>query len=239
MATMLDESRVGARPAHGQSLASRTAVLLHTQPLMLEVIEGLVGDLEIETVSRHTTPEAALGAISLHRPDAFILDFIGCDDNLDGVSSIREARALVPTIKAVAFADIADERRIAALLGAGAVVAVSRTARREEIAGAIRQAFEPSMYVGHPLHLASAPPACDTDPGWELTKREREILLLVAEGYSNDRVARHLWVTIQTVKFHLSNIYRKLDVANRTEASRWAQRNGLLTDAGPESAGEV
>jgi DNA-binding CsgD family transcriptional regulator len=53
-------------------------------------------------------------------------------------------------------------------------------------------------------------------------------LRLVAEGHSNAQLARMLWVTEQTVKFHLSNIYRKLDVANRTEASRWAQIHGLL-----------
>ena len=61
-----------------------------------------------------------------------------------------------------------------------------------------------------------------------LTRRELEILRLAAEGHSNSQLARMLWVTEQTVKFHLSNIYRKLNVANRTEASRWAQRNGIL-----------
>ncbi len=61
-----------------------------------------------------------------------------------------------------------------------------------------------------------------------LTRRELEILKLVAEGHSNAALARMLWVTEQTVKFHLSNIYRKLDVTNRTEASRWAQLNGVL-----------
>jgi DNA-binding CsgD family transcriptional regulator len=62
----------------------------------------------------------------------------------------------------------------------------------------------------------------------ELTRRELEILRLVADGHSNGQLAQMLWVTEQTVKFHLSNIYRKLHVANRTEASRWAQLNGLL-----------
>ena len=67
----------------------------------------------------------------------------------------------------------------------------------------------------------------DNDP--ELTRREIEILQLVSEGHSNSQVGRMLWVTEQTVKFHLSNIYRKLNVANRTEASRWAQLHGLLS----------
>ena len=63
-----------------------------------------------------------------------------------------------------------------------------------------------------------------------LTRRELEILKLVAEGHSNANLARMLWVTEQTVKFHLSNVYRKLEVTNRTEASRWAQVHGLLDD---------
>ena len=55
----------------------------------------------------------------------------------------------------------------------------------------------------------------------------------MAEGHSNAQLARMLWVTEQTVKFHLSNVYRKLGVSNRTEASRWAQLNGLLGASAP------
>jgi DNA-binding NarL/FixJ family response regulator len=61
-----------------------------------------------------------------------------------------------------------------------------------------------------------------------LTRREVEVLRLVASGATNRSVAATLWVTDQTVKFHLSNIYRKLGVRNRFEAARWAWDNGLL-----------
>ena len=67
-----------------------------------------------------------------------------------------------------------------------------------------------------------------------LSGRELEVLRLVAAGSTNNEIARRLWVTEQTVKFHLSNIYRKLEVANRTEASHYAHVNGLLN--GGESA---
>ena len=70
-----------------------------------------------------------------------------------------------------------------------------------------------------------------------LTRRELEILQLVAEGDSNAQLAKMLWITEQTVKFHLSNIYRKLGVSNRTEAARWAQLHGLL-DHQPALTGE-
>ena len=61
-----------------------------------------------------------------------------------------------------------------------------------------------------------------------LTRREREILQLVSDGSTNGQVAKVLWVTEQTVKFHLANIFRKLDVRNRTQASRWAHAHGLV-----------
>ncbi len=72
-----------------------------------------------------------------------------------------------------------------------------------------------------------------------LTRRELEVLQHVATGATNRTVAARLWVTDQTVKFHLSNTYRKLGVSNRFEASRWAWENGLLdvqdTDEQPTS----
>jgi DNA-binding NarL/FixJ family response regulator len=72
-------------------------------------------------------------------------------------------------------------------------------------------------------------PAKDSD--CPLTLREREILSLVAGGATNGDIARALWVTEQTVKFHLSNTYRKLGVANRTQASHYAHVNHLVTAA--------
>jgi DNA-binding NarL/FixJ family response regulator len=67
-----------------------------------------------------------------------------------------------------------------------------------------------------------------TEEACPLTDRELEILRYVATGYTNGRIARELWVTEQTVKFHLSNTYRKLGVSNRTEASRYAHLHDLL-----------
>ncbi|MDA3005084.1 MAG: response regulator transcription factor, partial [Actinomycetota bacterium] len=62
----------------------------------------------------------------------------------------------------------------------------------------------------------------------DLTAREREVLALASRGMSNVQIADSLFVTEQTVKFHLSNIYRKLGVHNRTEASHRASRHGML-----------
>ena len=75
-----------------------------------------------------------------------------------------------------------------------------------------------------------------TGPGG-LTRREVEVLELVSRGMTNRAVARYLWVTSETVKFHLSNIYRKLGVSNRAEASQWAVENGVAAQANGDAGG--
>ena len=67
-----------------------------------------------------------------------------------------------------------------------------------------------------------------------LTERELEIVKAVARGLSNKAISKELWVTEQTVKFHLTNVYRKLGVANRTEAARWAFSHGFVDEASHE-----
>jgi DNA-binding NarL/FixJ family response regulator len=101
-----------------------------------------------------------------------------------------------------------------------------KTAHPEDLSFAVRQAFEVSVYFHGGQPMVTAPPSPERGP---LTRRELEILALAAQGDSNATIGRKLWVTQQTVKFHLSNIYRKLEVSNRTEAARWAHLHGLAS----------
>jgi len=133
------------------------------------------------------------------------------------------------------LSDRADAREIDDALAAGASTFVVKTAHPDDLGAAVRQTFEHSVYLAGGRAVAQPRPR-DIEPAADLTRRELEILRLVAEGHSNAGLAKMLWVTEQTVKFHLSNIYRKLDVANRTEASRWAQLHGILSD-GPVQTG--
>ena len=228
MAIMLDENRTRPHRGAGTQLRHRTAVVLDTRPFVLEIVKGVLDRSEIVTLARHTSAEAAIETIRTRRPDLFIVELGGGERDTFALASIREARDLAPGIKAIVLVDTSDEQAVQAAFGAGAVAAVSRVCRVDDLAFAVRHAFEPSIY------LAQGPGAAHARSygvgGDELSRREREILQLVAEGHSNERVARQLWVAEQTVKFHLTNIYRKLGVANRTEASRWAHENGLLTD---------
>ncbi|HEV2591037.1 MAG TPA: response regulator transcription factor, partial [Gaiellaceae bacterium] len=66
-----------------------------------------------------------------------------------------------------------------------------------------------------------------------LTEREVEIVKAVSRGLSNKAIAAELWITVQTVKFHLTSVYRKLGISNRTEAASWALRTGLVINPSP------
>jgi DNA-binding NarL/FixJ family response regulator len=151
---------------------------------------------------------------------------------MDGIALVRQAREKAPGSKAIVISMHHDPAHIDAALEAGAVAYVVKTAQADDIAAAIRQAFTHSIFLAGIRPAPSAAEVTSTSNGASnLTRREVEILQLVAEGHSNAHLARQLWVTEQTVKFHLSNIYGKLNVANRTEASRWAQLHGLLPAA--------
>jgi NarL family two-component system response regulator LiaR len=214
---------------------SRTAIVLDRHPLWAEAVEGVLRRVGVDIVGKATTGGDALALVQRLRPDLLVTDIGAADGDHAGLTCLREARQRVPELRAVVLSLSDDSKEIDAALQAGAAAYVLKSAHPDDLASAVRQAFAHSVYFappagtwnGNTLHrgMESADRA-------ELTKREREILQLVAEGYSNAQLARMLWVTEQTVKFHLSNVYRKLNVSNRTEAARWAQLQGLVPTPG-------
>ncbi len=149
------------------------------------------------------------------------------EGDIDGITCIAQAREAVPDLRVVVVSSLTSVEHIDRALAAGAAAYVVKTAHPDDLATAVRQAFQPSVYFPAPRVLGGGGSRTRRTCS-RLTPREREILRLVAEGHSNATLAKMLWVTQQTVKFHLSNVYRKLGVSNRTEAARWAQLNGLL-----------
>jgi DNA-binding NarL/FixJ family response regulator len=224
------------KAALSMGMRERSAVILDRHPLWLDAMDQLVAGVGIEVVGRTTDAEEALALIVECRPDMFIA---GADAMSDQVDCIRRAKLAQPDLKAIVVSDDSELESIEAAFAAGASIYCVKTAGHDDMASAIRQVFERSIYMASDSrngYEAIPEPSVAMEPAaHELTPRELEILRLVAEGHSNSQLARMLWVTEQTVKFHLSNIYRKLGVANRTEASRWAQLHGLLPHRGPES----
>jgi DNA-binding NarL/FixJ family response regulator len=219
------------------SAPEQVGVLCDSHPMWLDAVEEVLRRISIRVVGKTTSTSEALSMVEEHRPELLITELEGAGGGLSGLALIERARAAVPSVRPIVLSLHQDAQIIDAALVAGASAYVVKTAHPEDLASAVRQAFSHSVYLAGRRSLAPAPvevsAEIEDEPG--LTRRELEILRLVAEGHSNAQLARMLWVTEQTVKFHLSNIYRKLEVANRTEASRWAQLHGLLDGrAAPE-----
>jgi DNA-binding NarL/FixJ family response regulator len=190
-----------------------------------EAVECVLNRVDVRVVAKSTSSSGALAQIGKHQPQLFVTDVDRADGH--GLGTIRLAHQRAPHLRVVVLAAETDPHEINQVLGAGAVAYVLKSAHPEDLASAVRQAFEHSVYFA--VSSGGTPTVeQSTSIEIELTKREREILRLVAEGHSNAQLAAMLWVTEQTVKFHLSNVYRKLNVANRTEAARWAQLHGIL-----------
>jgi DNA-binding NarL/FixJ family response regulator len=215
--------------------AEQVGVICDSHPMWLDAVEQVLHGISIRVVGKATSTSEALALVNEHRPDLLITELADLNGELSGLALIERARAAVPSLHPVVVSMHQEAQLIDAALLAGACAYVVKTAHPEDLATAVRQTFSHSVYLAGQRRMpgsAETGGRAQDEPG--LTRRELEILRLVADGHSNAHLARMLWVTEQTVKFHLSNIYRKLDVANRTEAGRWAQLNGLLDGRSPD-----
>jgi DNA-binding NarL/FixJ family response regulator len=227
---VVETLQVSRKAALSMSIeVERSAVILDAQPLWLDALVDVLEAVDVNVVARATRPERALETLEEHRPDLFVTELELSRGGMDGFTCIRRARELLPDVRIIVLSGRRDPDAIQQGISAGAAAYVIKTAHPGDIAAAVRQAFDHSIFLaGIATTKPTVMPDVHPETNAGLTKRELEILRLVAEGHSNGHLARMLWVTEQTVKFHLSNIYRKLDVGNRTEASRWAQRHGVL-----------
>lgn len=155
-------------------------------------------------------------------PDVVVVDDMQHSEN--AVARMREIAEATPDAKSLLLTLRMDQEWLDEAFEAGIDAVVSKTVHPVSLGTLLREICQGTVALRH--QARSAPAAKEDCP---LTDRELEILRLVAEGYTNGRIAADLWVTEQTVKFHLSNTYRKLGVANRTQASRYAHLHALTT----------
>jgi DNA-binding NarL/FixJ family response regulator len=155
------------------------------------------------------------------KPDVVLVDDMHVRQHaLDRLAEVGEH---APDARSILLASAMDEDSLDEIFEAGASTVVSKAVHPVALGTLLREVVQ-----GNVLHCPRRKRASAAAEDCPLTTRELEILQLAAQGYTNGRIARELWVTEQTVKFHLSNTYRKLGVANRTEASRYAHMHDLV-----------
>jgi len=176
--------------------------------------------------------------IAESQPDIILVDEMQSSEN--ALERIRECREEAPSSVILLLTMRMEDQWVSEALAAGCDACLSKSSHLPSLGTLIREIVARNIVTALPATLAEGKLPLGNG-GDDLTAREREILGLVADGLTNARIGRELWVTEQTVKFHLSNIYRKLGVSNRTEASRFAYTHGLLRRgaARPASGAEL
>lgn len=191
----------------------------------------LTQERDIEVIGLAYTAEAALEVVARDAPHVLLLDLDLPE--MGGVAACEQLRDRHPQVAVVVVTALADEdtaRRCLALGAHGYVVKHDRH-DPERIANAIRSAARGDHVLDRHVHeLLVALSSRAPDPAAEagITPRELEVLPLVAEGLQNKEVAARLSVSEQTIRNHLSSIYRKLGSTNRTQMIREARSRGIL-----------
>jgi DNA-binding NarL/FixJ family response regulator len=204
-------------------------LIVEGRPLVRRAIETLLFERSFDVVAAVGSAAAALALLEA-RADVLVLLSLHLQD-MDGLLCLRAISERHAEARVVVFSISTEDADVRSALDEGARVVVHETADPEDLLTALRQAVRRSVFFQQPP--ADPTPARGQRRSTGLTRRELQVLQLAAEGYSNAEIASALWVAEQTVKFHLSNIYRRLGVGNRTQATRFAQLNGLLTGSLP------
>jgi DNA-binding NarL/FixJ family response regulator len=200
------------------------------------VREGLRVFLELQD-GLEVVGEAADGAQALEEaerlsPDVILMDLVM--PRLDGVGAMSELRRRAPESRVIVLTSFLDDERLMAAVQAGACGYLLKDAEPAELARAIRTAHAGEAVIapaaaGRLLRALSeretVRPAAEPD---RLTRREQEVLELLARGYANKRIARELGIAEKTVKAHIGRVLAKLGVADRTQAALLAVREGLV-----------
>jgi DNA-binding NarL/FixJ family response regulator len=194
-------------------------------PLILAGIKrALEEDDQFEVVAEARVGSQVLPLVSQTNPDLALLDLRMPE--MDGLTCLDRIRKEHPKVKVVILSVSTDPEIVQTVLNHGAAAYIVKSVNPIDLSSALRQALEGTVFsaVGLPEKTAQE----DAVKAAGLTDRETTILKALARGLSNEAIGKELWVAQQTVKFHLTNIYRKLDVKNRTEAARYAYEHGLI-----------
>jgi DNA-binding NarL/FixJ family response regulator len=176
-----------------------------------EVVGEAVNGVQVLPLVRRLKPELVL--LDLRMPQ------------MDGLTCLAKIKKEFPDTRVAILSVSQDPELIQTALKRGASAYIVKSIDPDDLAAALRQALDGNVFTTAGVTEDPGERAAK-DAG--LTERELVIVRAVARGLSNEAIAKELWVAEQTVKFHLTNIYRKLGVSNRTEAARYAFEQGLV-----------
>jgi DNA-binding NarL/FixJ family response regulator len=185
---------------------------------------------DVELVGSADGGEAAVELATSAKPDVLLLDLSMPD--LDGIEVTKRVTNASADTKIVVFTSFGDREQIVRALDAGAIGYLLKDAEPEEIHHAIQAAArgEAPLDPKAAAELLKSRSQGGPTSSVELTSREREVLALVIAGDANKQIARKLGISEKTVKGHLTNLFQRIGVQDRTQAALWAEREGIFRD---------
>jgi DNA-binding NarL/FixJ family response regulator len=193
------------------------------------LVELLGGADDVEVVATAADGEEALARVEELQPDVVLMDIsMPKVDGIRATGSIGEAE---PNVRVVMLTAFSDRDRVVSALDAGAVGYLLKDAEADEVLDAIRAAARGEAPLA-PRAARELLAARSEERHADLSNREHEVLALVAEGLPNKLIARKLEISEKTVKAHLTSVFQRIGVTDRTQAALWAQRHGVGPDPG-------
>jgi two-component system nitrate/nitrite response regulator NarL len=200
---------------------------------MLAAVRRALADApDFEIVHEVSVGSHVLPAVREHKPAVVLLDLRMPE--LDGLACLERLRKYEPSVAAVILSSYSDPEQIDAARKGGARGYVVKTVEPVDLPTVLRTALSGTTFTVWGAEAEQSPaPVVGANA---LSERETAVLEAVARGLSNREIGRQLWISEQTVKFHLRNVYRKLGISSRTEAARYAYRTGRVAALTVESA---
>jgi NarL family two-component system response regulator YdfI len=199
--------------------------------LMIEAIRiAMDREPDIEVVGAVQSGREVLAEVARRQPDIVLLDVRMPE--VDGLTVLRSLHARYPEVKVVMLSGVVDEAVEREALLNGALAYVDKRTDPATLAASLRGAMK-----GAAAAVVAHGPTATATPGPFLTPREREVLAHVTRGSSNAEIATALWLSEQTIKYHLTHIYRKLGVKGRTGAVSYVFEHGLAGELEQASPG--
>ena len=214
-------------------MSTITVVLADDHGLMRDAVRMVLdGDAEVDLVGEVGNGRELLPLVDRVRPDFVLLDVQL--PGVDGLACLEALATLHPTVKVAMLSAVDDRQVIDAAFRRGASAYIRKSVNPYDLPAAIRQIVEETVIHRPPDAAGSEASARAAG----LSDKEASVLAELSHGHSNREIARRLWVSEQTVKFHLSNIYKKLGITSRTEALRYAYQHDLISAQAPAHAHE-
>ncbi|KIL46772.1 response regulator [Jeotgalibacillus soli] len=186
---------------------------------------------DIEIVGEAKNGQEAVDMVKNLQPDVVLMDLVMPE--MDGIQATREIKQCLPKTEIMMLTSFSDQDHVIPAIEAGAAGYQLKDIEPDELVASIRKLMngENTLHPKATNHLLTRINKSETSPHevHQLTRREKDVLMELTKGKSNKEIANALYITEKTVKTHISNIFTKLEVSDRTQAALYAVKHGLAS----------